>query len=238
MKASPVVLLVVGFLSFMPSLHAAEEGISVTASGTVQVKPDTGMFDVVVQSTEKDAARAAARTAESVTLLQSSLRSAGIPVADSPSSGYSVRLVWAWEQSSGRNLLKGYVARHVVRVTVRDLRLAGAAVDAAVRSGAGEVGDVRFVSSRYDALRRAALELAVRNAREDAGVMARAAGGSLGALVELTSDEPQRSPRFQMEEATLMKAAPVAPQTEITPGDQEISVSVHSRWRFSPHTVK
>lgn len=218
----------------MPAAHAAEEGISVAATGVVKVVPDTAEFDVVVQSSDKDAGKAAARTAETVSALQKALRAVGIPPADATTAGYSVRPEWSW--SSGKNVFKGYIARHVVRVSVRDLRQAGAAVDAAVQSGAGEVGDMRFVSSRYESLRKEALDLAVRNARGDAEVMARAAGGRLGSLLELTTGEPQGRPLM---DGMLMKAAaPEAAPTEITPGEQEVSVTVHSRWRFAAPSAK
>ncbi|MCE1273322.1 MAG: SIMPL domain-containing protein [Chlorobiaceae bacterium] len=236
MKAIPVVLFASTLLSFMPVAHAAEEGISVTATGTVKVMPDMAVFDVVVQSSDKDAGKATSKTAETVAVLQKSLRSAGIPAADATTAGYSVSPEWSW--SSGKSTLRGYIARHVIRVSVRELRLAGAAVDAAVQSGAGEVGQIRFVPSRYENLRKDALDLAVRNARADADVIARAAGGRLGALIELNSGQSSRAPMYQMEEATLMKAAPAAPPTEITPGEQEISVTVQSRWRFATQSMK
>jgi hypothetical protein len=237
MNRISVVAAALFFLSFMPTLHAGEEGISVTASGSVQVRPDIAVFDVTVQSVERDAARAAARTAGTWAVLQKALREAGIPVEDSPSAGYTVRPQWVWDQSAGKNVLKGYLARHVVRVSVRDLRLAGRAVDAAVQAGAGEVGEVRFSSSRLESLRKEALDLAVRKAREDAGVMAKAAGGRLGAVIEMTAD-PQQGPQVPMMDAMMMKSAAPAPSTEISPGEEQVSVTVHSRWRFIGATAK
>lgn len=228
MKALPLGLLFAGLLSFTPVARAADEGISVTAAGTVKTMPDSAMFDVVVSVSDRDAAKAAAKVAEQAALLQQGLRASGIPPSDAVTAGYSVSPEWVW--NSGRNELKGYVARHVVQVTVRDLRKAGAAIDAAVGAGAGEVGQVRFFASRYESLRRDALELAVRNAKTDAEVMARAAGGRLGALLELGT-EPAGRP---YEGAVLMKAAPAAAAaTDVAPGEQEIVVTVRSRWRFA-----
>lgn len=227
MKASLLVLLYAGLLLFTPVARAADEGISVTATGTVRAMVDSAVFDVVVGVTDRDAAKAASKSAERVVLLQQALRASGIPPADAVTAGYSVSPEWVWD--SGRNELRGYVARHVVRVTVRELRKAGAAIDAAVGSRAGDVGPVRFVASRYELLRRDALDLAVRNAKTDAGVMARAAGGRLGTLLELGTERAERP----LDAAVLMKASPAAAGTEIAPGEQEIVVTVHSRWRFA-----
>jgi uncharacterized protein len=237
MKKIPFIAVALCFLATAPELYAAAEGISVTASGRVQLKPDMAVFDAEVQSTERDAGRAAARTAEIWAAVQKNLRSAGVPSEDSPSIGYSVTPQWSWNQSSGKNVLNGYVARHAVRVTVRDLRLVGAAIDAVVRAGAGDVREVRFASSRQESLRREALGLAVRNAREDAEVMAKAAGGRLGTLLELSSEQ-QELPAFPRMEGALLKAAPTAPPTELSAGEQEISVTVHSRWRFVGQAAK
>ena len=222
---------------FMPVLHAEEQGISVTASGAVKVRPDMAVFRAVVQSSDKDARKASAKTAEIWSMLQKGLRSAGIPVDDSPSAGYTVYPEWVWDQSSGKNVLKGYVARHVVRVTVRDLRVIGAAIDAAVQAGVGNVEEIQFSSSRQEALRREALDLAVRKARMDGEVMANAAGGKLGSLMDLTADQQNLSRPSQ--DIMMLKAAPMAaPATEIAPAEEEISVTVRSRWRFIGATRK
>jgi uncharacterized protein YggE len=59
--------------------------------------------------------------------------------------------------------------------------------------------------------------------------MARAAGGQLGALIELTSEQVDvirpPMPRFDM-----MQKASV--ETSIQPGDEKITASVTGRWRF------
>jgi hypothetical protein len=230
MKKTVVVAMMLCFPAFQPLLHAEEQGISVTASGAVKVRPDMAVFRAVVQSSDRDARKAAAKTAETWSALQHALRTAGIPVDDSPSAGYMVSPEWVWDKSSGKNVLKGYVARHVVRVTVRDLRLIGAAVDAAVQAGVGNVEEIQFFSSRQEALRREALDLAVRKARMDGDVMANAAGGKLGALMDLTADQ-QSFPR-PSQDLMMLKAAPMAQATEIAPAEEEVTVTVHSRWRF------
>ncbi|NTU57409.1 MAG: SIMPL domain-containing protein [Chlorobiaceae bacterium] len=237
MKKVLIVALMLCTPLLMPELHAEEPGISVNASGSVNVRPDMAVFRAVVQSSDKDARKASAKTAETWAELQKALRSAGIPVDDSPSAGYTVSPEWVWDKPSGRNVLKGYVARHVVRVTVRDLRLIGAAVDAAVQAGVGDVQEIQFSSSRQEALKREALDLAVRKARTDAEVMANAAGGRLGTLLELASDA--QSYPVMRQDAMMLRAAPMAaPATEIAPAEEEVSVTVRSRWRFIGPTGK
>jgi uncharacterized protein YggE len=75
------------------------------------------------------------------------------------------------------------------------------------------------------------LAVAVANARGDAEALAKSAGGSLGALLELsTSERPsQPVPRLMASRAMTDQK-----QTPIEPGEQTFSASVNARWTFVP----
>ena len=69
----------------------------------------------------------------------------------------------------------------------------GRVIDAALAKGANEISSLQFFSSKADSARSVALAAAVADAKAQAEVMARAAGGSLGQLLELnTSSVPIR----------------------------------------------
>ncbi|WP_164927106.1 SIMPL domain-containing protein [Chlorobaculum tepidum] len=213
------------------SLQAGETGISVSASSTVTYNPDTAEFTTTVESTDKDAAKAAAKVATLWSSLQQALRKVGISSADASSTSYTVSPEWEWNSANGKREFKGYKARHVVRVVVRDLGKLGGAIDAVVGAGSGTVDGLSYSSSRFESLRTQALENAVKSAKHDAEVMARAAGGRLGQPLELQYGQPQSDypvMRFAMAEG--FKAAP-AP-TDVEPGEQKLTVSVSSRWQF------
>jgi uncharacterized protein YggE len=212
-------------------LIAEENQIVVSATGSVTVKPDMAEFRIQLKSLAGNADKAAAQTAERYRAVQKALRSAGIPSEDAPSAGFTVSPEWEWSQSSGRNVLKGYAARHIIDVKIRDLKLAGKAIDAVVQAGADEVQNIRFFSSNFDVLRRNALAIAVENARKDADIMAKAAGGRVGGLIELNVQQPATRGGLVMEMMEA-KAAPAPAPTEFSPSDQEIQVGILSRWRF------
>ncbi len=220
-------LVTVSFFSL--TAHAEESQVVVSASGKVSVKPDMAEFVVVLQSNAKSAERAAAETAEKYRRVQAALRLATVPLEDAPTASYTVSPNWEWDQLQGKSLLKGYTARHALMVKVRSLGLIGRAIDAAVQAGVDEVQSITFSSSRYEELRQEALAAAVGNARRDAAVMARAAGGRLGQLIEVGVSQPPYAGRPVMEMMAL-KAAPA--QTEIAPSEQDVVVTVTSRWRF------
>lgn len=219
-----------GALVPVASSYASDAGISVSASSTVRYEPDTAEFTTALSSTDKDAARAAAKVAALWSTLRQSLRQAGVPAEDAVSAGYSVNPEWEWVSQNRTRVFKGYTARHVVRVTVRDLQKLGGAIDAVVGAGAGNVEGLHYSSSRFEELRSQALAGAVRSARHDAELMATAAGGRLGSLQELQYGQPQ--PVIPVMRTMMVESAMAAPATEIEPGEQELSVSVSSRWLF------
>ena len=76
----------------------------------------------------------------------------------------------------------------MVLVEVRNIDSIGKVIDAALDAGATNVGSVGLYASNTDAARRDALKEAVAKARADAEAVAAAAGGSVGALLELSID--------------------------------------------------
>jgi uncharacterized protein YggE len=223
--------LFVGFAGFSLTARADEPQVVVSATGTVSVKPDMAEFGVVVKTDARSADKAAAETAEKYRKVQSALRTAGIPLEDAPTASFTVSPNWEWDPSLGKSLLKGYSARHVIMVKVRNLAVIGRAIDAVVQAGADEVQNINFSSSSFEALRQQALAAAVGNARRDASTMAQAAGGRIGQLIEVSVSQPVYSGRFAMDSMAL-KSAPSPAPTEIAPSEQDVAVTVNSRWRF------
>jgi uncharacterized protein YggE len=86
-------------------------------------------------------------------------------------------------------------------------------------------------------VRRDATVEAVRHARENAEAIAAAAGGSLGALVEIRSD-PVRifGPQPMMQEMAMARVAGgVADMsTPVSPRDIDVTAYVTARWKFVP----
>jgi uncharacterized protein YggE len=124
-----------------------------------------------------------------------------------------------------------YLVSNMVTVEVRRVDLVGPVIDAALAAGANQINSLQFGVANADSARRAALAVAVGRAKADAEVMARAAGGSIGPLIELTAGEffiPPPRPVMAMRADAAMVAAPTA----IEPGQESIRVTVSTRWQF------
>ena len=89
------------------------------------------------------------------------------------------------------------------------------------------MSSLQFETSQIDSVRRVAMKEAVTRARADAEAMAVAAGGSLGALIEATMNDFMPQPMMMIR--AQMKSADSTP---IEPGQQDVAVTVTTRWLF------
>jgi uncharacterized protein YggE len=151
---------------------------------------------------------------------------------DLVTTGYSLQPQMVYPGDGKPPQVVGFIASNSVRVRVDQLDRVGAVIDAAIKKGATNVAGLVFYSTNVDEARRTALSQAVENARRDAEVMAVAAGGQIGALIELTSQQVDvirpPMPMFEMRQ----QKADVA--TQVQPGEEKISAVVTGRWRFVP----
>jgi uncharacterized protein YggE len=160
------------------------------------------------------------------------VKTVGIPAERLSTVGYSVQPEYAYDRDGRPPRVTGYVARNTVRADVWNIAQVAPVIDAALAAGANSIGGLDFYSSKADEVRREALTNAVRKARTDAEVMARAAGGSLGPLIELTGggffSPPPPRPMAEMRSMAPSQAA----DTPIEPGEETVRTSVTARWQF------
>ena len=212
----------------MPMHAPPPPQIVVSAEGEVKVSPDRATIFVAVETRAPTAARAAADNASRAKAVIDALRKLGIAPERIATEGYAVHPDWRYEEREQK--LVGYVARNTVRVELEQMERTGAAIDAALGAGANNISAMNFWSSRQDEARRNALAAAVAKAKADAEVLARAAGGGIGTLLEInTSMQPIVYPMARMEMAQAARA-----DTPIQPGEQSITAVVHARWQFVP----
>jgi uncharacterized protein len=238
MKWSVGFLIAAGNLGVLPAQAVSPSQptppapqISTSATGEARVQPDRATILFAVETRAQTAARAGAENARRQQAVLDTLKKLGLSDGQLSTSGYSVAPEMRYDGKQPQ--VVGYVARNVVNADVRRIDQVGALIDGALGAGANVVSSLRFFSSRADEARRLALADAVAKARADAEAMARAAGGTLGALVELTTAGPGRPYGEEMAQARALVASDVA-QTPIDPGEQTITVLVSARWSFIP----
>ena len=209
-------------------------GVAVTASGEDQVTPDRARLSIGVQTQSATAADSSTRNARLQRAVFDTLRAFGLAADQLTTSGYNVYPEQVFDQPTRCTRITGYNVQNTIVVELRKIDQVGPVLDAALSKGANLVSSLQFYSSQAEAARRRALAKAVENARADADAMARASGGTVGELLELSSGYVER-PRPMMDMAVMRSAAAeAAPPTPISEGTQTVVATVSARWRFVP----
>ena len=218
----------------VPVAPAAPPQIHTSATEEVEIAPDRATISIAVETRAKTAAGAGAENARIQTVVLDTLRKMGIDRAQIRTQGVSLAPEYEYPRDGGRPTAIGYQARNTIQVEVRQLPQAGPVVDAALAKGATNIDGLRFFASNVSDARREALGKAVAVAKADAEALARAAGGTLGAMLELTASsndggQPYPTPQFMMAKSERADAA-----TPIEAGQLKVSASVSVRWAFVP----
>lgn len=228
-------------LSVLGSAAAGAQGqpepkpfVLVSATEEVEVTPDRAELVVSVETRGRTSQLAASENAKLANAVLDGLRRAGVEGPQLRTQGLMLSPEYQYPRDGGRPTVVGYVARNSVRVNVRDISRVSAVMDAAIAKGATNVSGPNFSLSSPDSARRVALDLAVRRARADAEVMARAAGGQLGQVLELTSSTDFAAPVFERAMMMSERKADDAVPTPVEAGLIKVRASVSLRVALLP----
>ena len=214
-----------------PPAIAVPPSLVTSGQGEAKVSPDRVSVLVNVQTRGATAAAAAAENARRTKAVLDALGELGLPKDQLSTEGYSAYPELRYDREGGSPRVIGYVVTNSVRAESKRVEQAGAIIDAALAAGANLINSLSFYASSIDEPRRQAIALAVASARADAEAMAQAAGGRLGALLELSTQGPTVPPRPMFDMAARGKVA-MAEQTPINPGQHTVNVFVTARWTF------
>src|SRR5215212_4357909 len=203
--------------------------IVATARGEVKVVPDRANIQISVQTRGVTAAAAGAENARKQKAVIDGLRALGIDAKDISTSGYNVYPEQRYEPNR-EPVIVGYNVTNTLSVELKSINMVGPAIDAALSKGANMISSLQFYASNTDAAREEAIAMAVRKARTDADAAARAAGGSISGVLEITVGAYYAPVPRMMELRVKGAVAGQAANTPISPGDQTVAVDVTTRW--------
>lgn len=208
--------------------------ILVSGQGEVLLDPDSVSFEIVVTTRGVTSAAAAQDNARVTRDVRDALDRVKLPREDLRDSRLSVSARWDYDATANRQKLAGYEARNTLRIRTQQIDAAGTVIDAALIAGASGVSEPVYEAKGVPEARRRALALAVADARRDGEAMARASGGSLGALQQLSA-EPAEGPAYPRLGEVRMAAMAAPPQpTQLIPGQIRVSARVSAQWQFLP----
>jgi uncharacterized protein YggE len=205
--------------------------IVTSGAGQARVTPDRATISIGVQSRAPTAAAAAADNARRQRAILDTLRAIGLASEDLSTNNYNVSPEMQYTPNGTvPPRVIAYTVTNTVRVELRKLEDIGRVIDAALAKGANEISSLQFRSTQADSGRRVALAAAVLTAKADAEVLAQAAGGSLGSLLEVSSTSVAPPRMFDV----ALRATAAKASTPIEPGEQTVSATVTVRWAFVP----
>ena len=206
--------------------------IVVSAQGQTRYTPDRAAIYFGVRTEAPTAAQAASANARKQKAVIDTLHAMGVPNELISTASFSVSPRYGTQPEKGDRTphAVAYEVSNTVRVDVRTIVQVGLVIDAALEKGANEVGSLQFSASNADELRRTAFADAVTRARGDAEAIAKAAGGRLGDLLEVTASGGSYPQPILMRRSSEMGASVSTP---INPGEEAMTVQIMTKWSLS-----
>jgi uncharacterized protein YggE len=210
-------------------------GIVVSGTGEVQVKPDIARVSLGVVNQGREASGVAQENAQKTDALIRAVKAAGVADKDIQTSGYSLYpqydpgIVGGQTPGVSREpKIIGYQASNMVTVTVRKIADTGKVIDAAVKAGGNAANGISFDVDNKAPSQDAALQKAVADAVRKAKAIARAAGAANLFLVGI-QESSDNQPRPMFREAMMSRDAMSTP---VQPGEHSVIANVSVRFRF------
>ncbi len=161
--------------------------ISVTGSGVAYGKPDIATAQIGVQSRSADPAQAVDDATAKMNAILAALKGLGIDEKDIQTTNFSVSAQQDYDPETGKPKdTFTYVVDNTVTVTVRDLSQVGDVLGKAVGAGANSIYGVNFTVSDQAALEAEARDKAMADAKARAEQLAKAAGVTLDAPMNIS----------------------------------------------------
>ena len=190
MKTNRIICaIIVLCLAVLPvvSLADSDRTITVTGTATVKVEADSALVTLGVESSAKEASAAAAANAESVDKVTKALLEAGIAEVDITTNYFYVYAIYNYDDMNedGVTRIRGYRVNNSMFVIVKDIEKVGEIIDIALANGASSCDNISFRANGED-LYDQVLAAAVKEAARKAAVVAEAADGKLGKVIDVT----------------------------------------------------
>ena len=206
------------------------QGVTVQATGTVNVVPDGVSFNFAVSVLAQSSETAMSDASSAAEKVRAALDAAGVAKDDIATQNISVYPEYV-SSSTGSQTLSGYRAQQVFTVTLRDTAKAGEVVDSVIAAGGNslQVYGVTPTLLDTDAAVAQAREAAIKSAKEKAKDYAGLVDEDLGSVVYVTEVTSPSSP-VPLMVGDAGSAELSMTKTVVNLGTQEVSVTVEVRW--------
>jgi len=215
------------------AVPAAAADVQVTSQGplvelsvteTVKARPDLAEVSAGVTTNAPTAVAAMQANAKAMDAVVQRIKALGIDADDIQTTGINLGAQYDYNQSTQRQVFRGYQASNRVSVILRDVDRTGPVLDALVAAGATDIGGPSFSIDDDSAPRAQARKAAFEKAQAQASEYARWAGHSGVRLLSIS--EAVNPGRPMPYEARGAVAQAVSKDTVVEPGLVGTSVTV------------
>ena len=224
-------------LIFMLSANVfAEENlriISVNGDGIIETSPDRATVSVGVVSRNKDASKVQSENARIATEIINSVVALGVERKNIRTGNYNFRQVFR-TNDNGKRIFDGYEVTNTVTIIVDDIKIVGKVIDAALSHGANKIDSLQFGLRDKKNFQLEAIQLATRDARTKAEIVARELGRSIIGVKNVSINSASVSaPRYA--KMMMLDSAAVEEnfETPIESGNLTCSASVHVEFEIN-----
>jgi uncharacterized protein YggE len=204
--------------------------IAVTGEGRVDIAPDMAVLSLTVTREAQTARAALDANSSAMKDVLAAMASQGINKKDLQTSNFSIqpKYTYAKPNANGERRapeIVGYSVRNSLTVRVRDINNVGSILDKSISLGVNEGGNIRFTNSDPSKAITQARALAVKDAIDKAGTLAKAADVKTGDILEISERSGSLRPVPMARSAMMM--AESSDSVPLASGENTYTVSVN-----------
>jgi uncharacterized protein len=244
-----VFLFAFGYLSYVNTYSQSAQPssyrtFSVSGEGKITAIPDVAQFTFsVITQGGKDIAVLQSDNTKKTNAAIDFIKTQGVDSKDIKTASYNLEPRYQTYKcrmdETGVNVcppseIVGYTITQTVSVKIRDFTKIGDVMSGVVKNGANSVSSLSFTIDDQTAVENQARDKAITQAREKAGLVAKAGGFKVGKLLSIEegytpyySSYGKGSSSVSYDEAMVVPAAP-----NLEPGSQEVTVSITLRYEI------
>jgi uncharacterized protein YggE len=197
--------------------------LDIVATGEVEAVPDIALIGAGVVTQAGSAGDAMAENARRMAGTLATLRKAGVADRDIQTSAVNLSPQYKYADNQPP-VITGYQATSRLSIRFREVKKAGAILDALVAAGANQIDGPSLQIDHPEPLLDQARERAMAQARARAVLYAKAAGMQIRRIVAISEGNVETPPRPMP--MVAMARFKEAADTAIQPGEQKLSVGV------------
>ena len=221
-KLVPLFCVICISLALAQLTYAKEEPkpstIEVVGKARVMTMPNVATVTFAVETNSTKAQQAVRENAKQTDRLLNALKDMGGQKIKIKTSGFSLTPVY---DKDNRFQPRGYRVTNTVIVETKEIDQVGTFIDEASKAGVSLIGSLTFSTDGEEKLRKEAAVQAVKQAKDIAADLAKAAGLTIKKIVKLSYTPRGPAPLFRME------AMAAAARTPIEIGEITLEETVH-----------